>query len=351
MARTIVALLLIACAADPASAAQARPPDGLPVEISVLVDAALVGTGSAVDDLVAHVLAAPLDEQRLTLIRLQRERGPAVAEVARQMLDKGPPTLQHAAIMALRVAPPDTSDLALLRRLAERGEDLNARAAAVGGLGEMGDLRSAAYLIELLSDREPRLVEAARVGLEAISGVSYGDDLVAWQTWLQQAEKTADELLPILSQKLADPDLSEVRSAIARLSIMSAQKAEAVELLTPMVQHADPEIGMLASESLRTLGAPVPERTTVDLVVEPVAQRSVVAGAASLIVGRPLSDKLGALIGGALVIGVIGGVAMLVFLMRTREAATKVAKGLTRRMVNGAKGATRAIKKKITFTS
>ncbi|MBA3847273.1 MAG: hypothetical protein H0X45_11610, partial [Planctomycetes bacterium] len=332
------------------SAAQAVPPDGLTPATSELLAVAIRSGGSTIGDFADHVLATPVEQQRRVLLRLQRDRGAVAAEVARRVLASHDPTLHAMGLATLRIAPAETADLAIFRRYAQVADSIDIRLIAIGALGDLGDLRSGSYLIDLLSESDARLVDAARGALEKLSGLRYGDNIAAWRKWLGKAEQSANELLPVLAKQLGQSEPAVVKAAISKLGSMPAQKAEAVELLTPVVQHDDAEIGALAGATLKKLGAPVPARTAIAADVS-AAPRSIVTGAASLIVGRPLSDQLATLIAGALLLGLVGGIALMIFLMRTREVAAKVAKGMTRRLVKGAKGATQAIRKKITFTS
>ncbi|HYE04451.1 MAG TPA: HEAT repeat domain-containing protein [Planctomycetota bacterium] len=265
-------------------------------------------------------------------------------------LRDGAPAVRIAALDALIKLGGDASAVETLIAVAQRDDAPRARMLGVMALAASSDATAVPAIARCLADADPEVAKSAHIALCEMTRVDLGTAAEAWLRWHDERELEANDLLPRLAAQLQDKDPGRVRLAIARLALYRERRDEAVELLNPVVQHDDAQIGALAATALKKLGAPVPQRLVVDGEARPL-QRSLVTGAASLIAGRPLSESLSSLIAGALLLGVIGGIALMVFLMRTREVAAKVAKGMTRRMVKGAKDATRVIRKKITFTS
>jgi hypothetical protein len=289
---------------------------------------------------------------------------PSSHAIMTSCLKRDEPSVRQAALRALAGQTGLDENARNKIRALLADSDSSVRVSAIRCLSALGDRHDIPAIAARLRD-ERKVAEEAHAALIKISGHHIGKEETAWTTWYANNVEQSREALARIDALVHEGD-GDVGAALSTLVLLDADIGEKRALLQSYVSSADPVLAARATQTLAALDpmrprAPVSEESASAALVKPTAAPdTVMAG----IVPGSLRTSSGAFVAyliAAVVIGLIGALGLLVFMMRTREAAIRMTKRLTKRVMAGTrrvgkkgmnftKRVTRAIKKKITFT-
>jgi HEAT repeat protein len=157
-------------------------------------------------------------------------------------LDRAPP--ERAALVILAMADrKETVDLAAVLRAAQRGPT-QARLAAIGALGRVGDATCLAPLLEIAAEPEADLVRAAKEALADLPSESVNKEIVS------RLAKAEGKTYPVL------------------IELVGQRRIDAVSELVKALNHSDHAV---RSAALTALGNTVPDKYLSVLIGQVVA--------------------------------------------------------------------------------
>jgi hypothetical protein len=175
-----------------------------------------------------------------------------------------------------------------------------------------------------------------------------------WQRWYSETTAELDARLDQIGKRLASSDPAEVEAAILAARLVPSRIADAISLIAPLRSHHDRNIAKLADDSMRSMlsGGPVAVGQPVPVVAmrPPIPALTAPPPVPAIMVPRPVA----AYVVLAAVIAIAGAIALLIFVLRTKEVVKAMTERRTRRVAKGAAHVTRRLKKKlkkITFSS
>lgn len=130
----------------------------------------------------------PVEVRGQLLMVLAEAPSSAALSAMGELLCERSDTVRTAALVALRSFPPSAAQRALSKRLLGQlhGSDDRLRGCAIDALAELHEVSIIPELIELLSDPDPALGDAARRGLVLLSRQDFGDSGWRWKSWWQK---------------------------------------------------------------------------------------------------------------------------------------------------------------------
>lgn len=183
-------------------------------EIQEKVDAA-VKAGTTAQEEVAGYLSEIITNDPVLLMRIE-----AVKSLGRLPAESAINALQVAANdreKEVRMAATRALELIggeqagdQLSRLARNDEDIDVRIAATAALGSFDSPLVRQTLSGAIQDPDPAIQLRAAESLASITGEDFGNDIKAWQAWLQDTPATEPERQP---QKTVERDTGDPLSA------------------------------------------------------------------------------------------------------------------------------------------
>jgi hypothetical protein len=143
---------------------------------------------------------------------------------------------------------------------------------AIVALTRLCDDQCAEQLVALMSQANPRIVDAAYWGLRELSGLPTGPDVARWEKWLEDSRawwrEHGDELADDL--RWGNADLATER--IVEIASQRLRRHELVHALTLTFERDEEEVVDLAIRCLRELRWQGTKRHLVELLEHPAAR-------------------------------------------------------------------------------
>ncbi len=239
---------------------------------------------------------------------------------AGENLDDASPQVRAAAISVLARTWPSTLDnLERIRRMLGDPNPGVSEAAA----GFVARVRDDGALSTLVDRLEGDTTGTMRRTLIALAGPDAGS-ATAWRDRLQDMSSRLGGVVEVLRTAMAKNDADGTRAAIQQLLSFRNQKVSVGLLLRDLAEGKDPAVARLAREGLTTLGGPVAD------CLPPPGATTPVGSAKALQVAPvipepprpPLVDPAG-LIVGLIILGILGGIAWMLWQVKPIQAATR----------------------------
>lgn len=164
--------------------------------------------------------------------------------------------------------------------------DVAVRVAASQCLAALEECAAVAPLVELLSDDEPRVQEAAHTALASLSGMDFGASSSGWATWLAEEQAWLEGRRPALFEKLDGHESATVASAIRELAQHGLGRTETVARLRDRVSSADSTQVVLICSAFGRLGS----RFAIPALLDLLEDRSEEVREAAAVALRALTD-------------------------------------------------------------
>ena len=290
-------------------------------------------------------------------------------EIVREALANSSNEVVVEALGALpKLGPVSLAELEVALKLLAENEHPSVRAQAMRMLAENKYDRATPLIIDRVENEEAFLADAALAALHKITREKFPAKRDTWQAWYDGKEAKAKIALPRLRIEIASDDPIRMIAAMRELVEIRTHRVDAYELIAPLVEHRDQRVMAVAGLALKSLIFPMAfatlERSPAQALISAPSTTDVQATAASPpiesaagsvrpIAVTPVAEKNGApstthgFFSAALVAGIAGAIALLLFNMRARNLASKPIQTLTQ----GTRRVTKAIKKRITFSS